>query len=739
MTIKRRLTGLAITIKKDFKLNRSLYLLVLPVIAYYVIFHYVPIDYTVAFTVCNPNAESMNTRIENSSIDGVVCTSRVQDTTSPEYGEVCIASAGGDASVQEYWYRGVWFDGLTYFWQDFTQPGKIRLRSYHAAKVDPHIQDHAVLCLHKTCKPGETFSAKYVMAWYYPNFEKYWPVSDDNAKKPVWLNWYATVFESAQHIAEYGAENYTRLHSAAKSFSDTIFASTLPPEVIDAATSTLSVLKSPTCLRLTDGSFYAWEGSHAREGSCEGSCQHVWNYQYALPVLFPALERSMRELDYTYSFCPDGGVKFRLRLPIGSPWFDFRSCADGQLGGIIKSYREWKICGDDEWLKKLWLRIKKSLEYTWSDKNPDKWDPDKNGVLTGRQHHTLDVEIFGANSWTSSIYLAALEACARMADAMDEHSYAEHLRSILEKGTSYVNEKLFNGEYFFHEIDLEDRKILLQFAAEDSNSADPMNRYWDAENGQIKYQIANGCSIDQVLGQWHADLCGLGDLLKPELVKKALASIYRYNYHQNMHEHFNPCRIYCLQDESGTTICEYPPECEKPLVTIPYAQETMHGFEYAAACHMIMHGLEKEGLDCVRAVRDRYNGHRRNPFNEIEAGGNYARSMSAWALVLAYQGFSIDMTQKHIGFKPLHKCPQKHLWAANTAWGKIDFQSQSVIFEVLGGEISLKTMGLAVDGKIINITLNGRPSAFDYVDGIIRFNSEITLHKGDVLLAELSV
>ena len=37
----------------------------------------------------------------------------------------------------------------------------------------------------------------------------------------------------------------------------------------------------------------------------------------------------------------------------------------------------------------------------------------------------------------------------------------------------------------------------------------------------------------------------------------------------------------------------------------------MTGFEYAVACNMLMHGMEKEALEIVRSVRARYDGYKR--------------------------------------------------------------------------------------------------------------------------------
>ena len=136
----------------------------------------------------------------------------------------------------------------------------------------------------------------------------------------------------------------------------------MPDAVIDAAAANISVLKSPTVLRLEDGSFYGWEGVREKEGSCPGTCQHVWNYAYAMCFLFPDLERSIRDLEFKYSTDDNGRMGFRLMLPVGRKMSDFRACVDGQMGAVIKCYREWKISGNNKWLADNWENIKKVLE-----------------------------------------------------------------------------------------------------------------------------------------------------------------------------------------------------------------------------------------------------------------------------------------------------------------------------------------------------------------------------------------
>ena len=160
--------------------------------------------------------------------------------------------------------------------------------------------------------------------------------------------------------------------------------------------------------------------------------------------------------------------------------------------------------------------IKKSIEYAWHPENLDLWDPDRSGVLTGRQHHTLDMELFGPNAWLTSFYLGALEAGARMANHLGEEATAVRFREILNKGKTWADAHLFNGEYYHQNVNLTDPSLLKQFARPQEDEDYISAMYWAEDLGELKYQLGEGCNIDQVLGQWHADLYGLGDLLDRE-------------------------------------------------------------------------------------------------------------------------------------------------------------------------------------------------------------------------------
>lgn len=709
-----------------------------------------PIDYSVVGAIANPIFSQQEHRIEQ--VDGITILrlagkEEILPAKSANIGDICIATDAELTSWQHYWFRGEWFDSLEVYWKDLLRPGKLKDRLYRSedsvgfpASAGLVRTNHGSLASHVRIGAGQKKRVRFIIAWNFPFHEKYWNDSADeegggarNAdKRPQWKNYYATQWENSRASAKYALQHWETLFFQTKHFHDLLFASSLPAVAIDAVSANLAVLKSPTVLRLTDGTFWAWEGCADDIGSCSGTCSHVWNYGQSLAFLFPSLERSVREADYKYNQQPDGGMPFRLPLPLGTKHPGGRSCADGLFGSILAVYRDWKLSGDTEWLHSIWPEVQKSLVFAWSPANEDRWDPEKTGVLWGRQHHTLDIEMFGPSSWLVGFYLAALKASAEMAEHLGDFDSAAEYREILRRGQRWVDANLFNGEYFHQHIDLTDKTLVDRFNVG--------SYYWNEEHGEIKYQIGEGCMIDQVLGQWHADLYGVGDVFDSAKVRKALKAIYRNNYRKEMRGTCNPCRLYALNDEGGVMICTWPNGSNPPAIPLTYAQETMHGFEYALASHMIWRGLVNEGVSIVKSIRDRYDGERRNPWNEIECGYNYARSTASYALLLAFSGFSFDMSKGCMGFSPAEngKPESRFFWSTATAYGEVILRPNYMKLSVSSGQLELSRIEYPGFGrsKSLRIVKRGRliSGACDQ-DGI-SFARKVSLKTGDRLVME---
>lgn len=679
-------------------------------------------DYTIALSVGNPFRTSQggyDTALQRDGVTSIRLSKRGGDESDPEYGELRISTDEKDVSCQEYWYRSGWFDDLTTFWKEFSAYGPFQNRTYDDdegyGKLDTG--DMATLAARVKLAAGERRTVRFLISWYFPTFVKYW---DESEKKPMWKHEYCRRFADAGEVEGYCYREWSDLRDRSFLFRDALLGCSMPEVCLEAALSNLSILKSPTCLRLENGEFYAFEGTSADRGSCEGTCDHVWGYQYALAFLFPSFARQILEIDYRYDLKETGEMMFRTMLPLGSPKWDFRACVDGQMGSVMRFYREWKLGAGDEWLKEYWPAVKKTLEYAWSSENRDKWDPDKSGVITGRQHHTLDVELFGANSWLTGYYLGALKAAAEIAEYLGETDTAAQYRAVFENGRKYVDSELFNGKHYIQKVDLKDKGVVERFMASDPTVCDA---YWNSEKNELKYQIGEGCEIDQMVAQWHAGMMGLGDLFDPEHVRTALASMYRINF-RSMRDVFNPCRIFALNDEKGMLICNWDEGAYKPLIPIPYTEECMTGFEYAAALLMLQNGMQEEGLSVIGAIRDRYDGRKRNPFAEIECGSSYSRAMASFALPAVYAGYTYDLPHGRIGFEPItEKRPFAGFWATAAAWGTVRITRDELTLNVLQGALRLNGIDLPRGMRAVRAYADGKALAFAQDDRRVTFGA----------------
>ena len=669
--------------------------------------------YLLAFSFGNPYDKGINKAKKVGGTSMLHFKNADADIIDLGYGDMTIATDAEKTFVQTYWYRGAWSDAINCYWEDINSPDDLKDRTYDT----PGNRSMGTLAAEIKVPAGASGKVRFVLSWNVPNCYNYWTkVYEEKAKLHSWRNYYAKMFKNSEKSAKYCIDNFESLYSRTLAFKNALHGSTLPAEVIDAASANLSVLKSPTVLRLDDGSFWGWEGCHEQAGSCEGTCQHVWNYAYALCFLFPDLERSIRDMEFEYDTSEDGKMSFRIQLPLGRPMNTHRACLDGQMGTVIKCYREWKISGDSEWLRGHWEEIKSVLEYAWSEANPDRWDRNKDGVLEGRQHHTLDMELFGPSSWLMGMYMAALKAAAEMAEFFGEADKAAEYTEVYEKGCGYIKENLFNGEYFIHNVDITDKEQLTRYGDEEYW----LDRYYNSEAGELKYQIANGSSIDQLLGQWHADILGLGDIFDSAQTDTALASMMKYNYKSTMRGHANPWRIFSLNDEAGSVICVYPEHIKKPRIPVPYCEETMTGFEYSFAGLLFSHGRYEDGVKVVKAVRDRFNGKARNPFNEFECGNNYARAMASYSFVPILSGFSFDLPKGYMGFAPYRSGDFRCVWSIGGAWGEYAVSDGKVQLFVTEGEVTLSSFGIKAD-TVKSMKLDGRDAAFTYGNGRIVF------------------
>lgn len=601
-----------------------------------------------------------------------------------EEGSFAVFSDEENSKVNCAWFRGGWWDALTIAWKNIKEGKIIEKEAIKEGSPSPG----GSLFIGFKLSPGETRTIIIKIAWYVKDSNiregRDLPGIPETPGTPRYYQpWYSTRFSDINELCEFWRKNYNRLRNNAKRFSDCFYSSTLPPEVMEAVSANLTILKSPTVLRQHDGRLWCWEGCGDNNGCCSGSCTHVWNYAQAISHLFPSLERTLRETEFFESQDFRGHQTFRSALPIRPVAHDFYAAADGQLGGIMKVYREWRISGSNEWLRKMWDKVKASLNYCINE-----WDPERKGWVEEPHHNTYDIEFWGPDGMCTSFYLGALKAAILMGKSLGE-DVSEYER-IFEKGVKLMETKLFNGEYFIQKIEWKNLRAKNPLEVKSFVGSYSPEALELLEKEGPKYQYGNGCLSDGVLGCWLALVCGVGHIIDKKKVMSHLLSVYKYNLKKDLSTHSNPQRpSYACGEEGGLLLCTWP-RGDEPSLPFVYSNEVWTGIEYQVASHLMMMGKVKEGLEIVRICRQRYDGRIRNPFNEYECGHWYGRALSSYALIQGLTGARYDSVEKVLYLEPSIKGDFQAFISAATGYGIVGVKNGRPFLDVKSGNIECK-------------------------------------------------
>ena len=597
--------------------------------------------------------EVQNEYKEEGSVKGWYYTAKNLKPNDMKFGSMAFFSTGDNVTSKQ-WLHGQWTDNAQDFWDDFSSDGKLQKTADIKAE-GCELFDHydfsflnlkekiSSLCDSAVIGPNEEKTFEFVLTWYFPNRPKGWIEYDQDLKRyeeggyEAIRNYYATKFTDAWNVGEYVIKKMDYLYSESKAFEDALYSTTLPAYVIDAIASNIMSMKSHCCFRIESGAFLGWEGIRDYVGCGQGNVNHVWNYATAVANLFPDLEISMRNTEFNIEMQENGDMPFRARKILGESKWDMIPACDGQFGSILRVYREWKYTGDDDFLLGIWDNMMKALEFALKE-----WDTDGDGVLDGKMHVTYDIEFYGPNTMTNTIYLGAIKGVAEMARHLGKVDVAERFEKLFDTASKKTDEMLFNGEYFIQQLEDVD---------------------------QYRYQYGRGCLTDQLLGQFMAHAAGLGYVLPKDHVKKALEAIFKYNFRDNMDEVPNVQRTYALNDEAGLVLCSWP-KGGRPRFPFAYCDEVWTGVEYTVAVCLIKEGLIDEALTIIMSIRDRYDGFKRSPWSETEAGHHYVRAMASFSLLTAFSGQETDMVNGSVTFNPvLNADNYRTFWITGKAWG----------------------------------------------------------------------
>ncbi len=629
--------------------------------------------------------QNRNTYLNKGKVKGVFMTTASNDSLDSRWGSMALTTLAkkGDISYRTSWHPDlVWNGSVIDFWDDLKDDGLLKqhldekaeeytdynmLNEFQGEEKDRSVP--ASLAVKVELKPGETKNIPFLLTWYFPKRIS-WEGQPGWPQKPM-DNYYTKAYADAWDVAEKVASRYTELKNKTGAFVNLFVGQDVPQSIKEASLSNLVNMRSQTLFRTADGLSYGWEGQGSvygtalnpkgiRGGWGPGTCTHVWNYESTIPFTFGEIAMSMREVEFAKTTdLKSGKMAHRVFLPITEKQ-TIGAAADGQLGCIIKMYREWQLSGDTKKLEELYPYVKKALQFVWEE---SKWDADKNGVIEGVHHNTMDVNYIGPNPEMGTWYLCALRAGEEMAKVMKDKSFAKECQTLFKTGSAWMDENMFNGEYY------------IQLLPEPRN-----------------FQVGEAVLVHQMVGQQMAHICGLGYLLKPENVKKALESVMKYNYRTNWDQHLSTFRCYITRDEPGLMNAYYP-EGKREARPFPYFSEPWTGLEYHTAAGMIFENMEADGEKVVRSVRSRYDGSNRNPFNEGEFGHRYARAMSSWSPLIAFTRYQY---QKDIKRMTIRAEEGTYYWSNGYAYGSVKVEKKDGKFgatvSVDAGSLELKKL-----------------------------------------------
>ncbi|OQB42767.1 MAG: hypothetical protein BWY09_00409 [Candidatus Hydrogenedentes bacterium ADurb.Bin179] len=642
------------------------------------------------------------------------------------YGTMALCATGGDGS-EAVAALPQWEDQNA-LWKAFSERGTFEGLSSPEGPAVPGRTWNGALSAKINLAPGEKKTMTFLLAWHFPNRmrdHRYIagppPFLHDYRLGNKYNNWFANAGEAADYVVK----DLARLEKAAHAFHDTFYATTLPRWLLDAISATIANLRSPLYLWLEDGTVAAYEGTDC---CCPMNCTHVFNYVMTPAFLFPDLERNVRETDLLVQMHPkEHYIPHRTVLPLSAPRLGdeiggpHHPALDGELGTILKTCREWRQSGDTKWLKKLWPSVKTHLVYIMGTH-----DPDGTGVIRGEQPNTYDTHLYGSNTFIGTLYLAALLATERMAKAMEDAEFAEQCRQRYETGRAGYDAACWDGEYYY-------------------------NVYDAPESPDRDYNRSNcwgpGCHADQLLGQWWANLLGLGPLLPEDHTTRALESIYQYCWRGRLDLPEHKQRVFAHPWERGLLNCAWP-KGGRPEHPILYCDEVWTGIEYEVAALLFQEKKVEQALQVIKAARDRYTGVQRNPLSEVECGDHYARAMSSYSLLLAAAGLEYDAPEKRITLAPRLQ-PENFTTFLTCAegWGLISQvrgeNSTAISVRLTAGTVELGSLRLARDGNAVPVAkVNREIAAQATVDGKgwmdVLFAQPVTITESEPLTLEIT-
>ena len=323
-----------------------------------------------------------------------------------------------------------------------------------------------------------------------------------------------------------------------------------------------------------------------------------------------------------------GLMSFRVHLPLDRAQEFGKAAADGQMGCVMKVYRDWQLSGDDAALQALWPHVRRVAGVLL--------DSRRLGCRPRRRDGRLPAQHDGRRVLRPESADGALvprRAARRRGDgAPPRRRRRSPTRAAISSSAAAPGStrtcstaSTTSTRSGRRPVPAPSRpSLLVGMGADDITNP-------DSSSAPAAWSISWSAST------WRTCV-GLGYLVQPEQVKTTLASILKYNRRDDLHAHFNPMRSFALADESALLMASYPARAAGQSVPVLHRGDDRLRV-HRRRRHALRRADRRRAARRSPTIRARYDGRQRNPFDEAECGHHYARAMASWAAVLALTGF----------------------------------------------------------------------------------------------------
>jgi uncharacterized protein (DUF608 family) len=455
-------------------------------------------------------------------------------------------------------------------WDFFLREGRLPdTRSSEPSASGENRELCGAVAAFRTLKPGEEAKLDFTASWHFP--------------RHPFGHRYAAWFKDAAAVSRYALAQKDALGRGVRALERATLSMPFPRWFNEALLANLAPFGASTWLT-KDGRFSFYEAPVV----CPlmGTVDVGFYGSIPLSYFFPELEKSLI-LQFAAAQRPDGYVPHDLgknRLDLPSDGTTFHRWKDLNPKFILMAYRDWLWSGDAAFFERLYPHVKKALAWSVGTDFDGNGLPDNEG-----QDQTFDLwGLYGTNAYTSSIYLAALLACERMAERARDLRFAEECRGRFALGSRSFERELWNGRFF-----------------------------------------GETCSLSQLNGQWYADLLGLGPIVERAKVRTAIAEILRLNSRHSRH---------------GLVNSVHPDG--RPDVSNTHARNIWAGMNHAFLALCLM-----EGVPLARVMREEeklwrnFSRVQKSPWNQPDMidsatgkylfGDFYYRNMAIWSIPIA--------------------------------------------------------------------------------------------------------